>query len=49
MRLPVGITVIHHSVMGEGECNTPSECVAVMQEIQNFHMDDNGWDDIGYT
>jgi hypothetical protein len=26
-----------------------SEQIATMQAIQNFHMDDNGWDDIGYN
>lgn len=49
MNLPVNITVIHHSVMGEGECFTQADCMKVMKEIQVFHMDGNGWDDIGYT
>jgi len=48
MNLPVSNVVIHHTVMGEGNCSTTADCIGVMQEIQDLHMDDNGWADIGY-
>lgn len=49
MTLPVPYVIIHHSVMGEGNCSTIAGCIEVMKEIQDFHMDGNGWDDVGYT
>ena len=37
---------VHHS---EGSyCDTQVTCSSVVRGIQNFHMDSNGWDDIGY-
>ena len=37
---------VHHS---EGPyCDTQVTCSSVVRGIQNFHMDGNGWDDIGY-
>uniref|UniRef100_T1J7Z8 Peptidoglycan-recognition protein n=1 Tax=Strigamia maritima TaxID=126957 RepID=T1J7Z8_STRMM len=38
---------IHHTAMTE--CNDFESCCAEMRIIQNFHMDDRGWDDIGYS
>ncbi|CAG7730095.1 unnamed protein product [Allacma fusca] len=49
MKTPVPNVVVHHTVMGEGECSTRSECIQVMKDIQNLHMDTNGWADIGYS
>ena len=44
MQLPYQF--VHHS---EGSyCDTQATCSAVVRGIQNFHMDGNGWDDIGY-
>ncbi len=37
---------IHHSA-GE-ECFTQEECEAEVRAIQDYHMDYNGWSDIGY-
>lgn len=45
---PVAYVVIHHSVSPE-VCNTTEQCIAAMQETQNMHQYDNGWDDIGYS
>ena len=45
----VPFVVIHHTVMGEGECDSRENCSRVMREIQDLHMDTNGWADVGYT
>ncbi|MCI3325437.1 peptidoglycan recognition protein [Escherichia coli] len=38
---------IHH---GTGsECFTRSSCEAIVRSYQNYHMDTNGWSDIGYN
>ena len=41
--------VIHHTA-GTGDFNTTSQSTSasIMRAIQNFHMDVNGWADIGY-
>jgi N-acetylmuramoyl-L-alanine amidase len=47
MSNPVPYVIIHHS---EGTpCSTTSDCLRVVRGIQDFHMDLNGWDDIGYS
>ena len=38
---------IHHSVTPE--CFTFDDCAAEMRSMQNYHMDSNGWCDIGYS
>jgi N-acetylmuramoyl-L-alanine amidase len=44
---PVPKVFIHHT---EGSsCTTQAECTAVIQAIQDYHMDVNGWADIGYN
>lgn len=46
MSTPVQYVVIHHS---EGAaCSTNSACETQMRSMQNYHMDSNGWADIGY-
>ncbi|KAL3863962.1 hypothetical protein ACJMK2_005691 [Sinanodonta woodiana] len=47
MNTPVGIVFIHHTAMSE--CENQRSCTVEMQDIQNFHMDVRGWDDIGYS
>ncbi|XP_071036156.1 peptidoglycan-recognition protein SC2-like isoform X1 [Parasteatoda tepidariorum] len=47
MATPVPHLFIHHTAMGE--CFHFESCCKMMQTIQNFHMDDRGWDDIGYN
>ncbi|CAL1536977.1 unnamed protein product [Lymnaea stagnalis] len=44
---PVQYAFIHHSA--EHECFDRSSCVAEVKLYQNMHMDDRGWDDIGYS
>lgn len=44
---PVGMGFVHHTVTAF--CYTYDECVAQMHSIQNYHMDVNGWPDIGYN
>ncbi|KAF4525889.1 hypothetical protein B566_EDAN015174 [Ephemera danica] len=47
MSNPVPYVVIHHS---EGaSCTTQTSCESVVRGIQDYHMDSNGWNDIGYS
>ncbi|CAF4128177.1 unnamed protein product [Rotaria socialis] len=39
--------VIHHTT--GGTCTAKSACIVKMKGFQNYHMDSNGWDDIGYS
>ncbi|GFR09295.1 peptidoglycan recognition protein 1 [Trichonephila clavata] len=47
MVTPVPHLFIHHTAMSE--CNNFASCSQMMRTIQNFHIDDRGWDDIGYN
>eukprot|EP00095_Tigriopus_kingsejongensis_P005663 maker-scaffold209_size256900-snap-gene-1.26 protein:Tk05663 transcript:maker-scaffold209_size256900-snap-gene-1.26-mRNA-1 annotation:"peptidoglycan recognition protein" len=38
---------IHHSA--GASCSSKSECIQEVKGIQNYHMDSNGWSDIGYS
>eukprot|EP00094_Tigriopus_californicus_P004622 TCALIF_04450-PA protein Name:"Similar to PGRP-SC2 Peptidoglycan-recognition protein SC2 (Drosophila melanogaster)" AED:0.37 eAED:0.37 QI:5/1/0.88/1/1/1/9/247/304 len=38
---------IHHSA--GASCSTKSECIAEVKGIQNYHMDSNGWSEVGYS
>jgi N-acetylmuramoyl-L-alanine amidase len=44
---PVNMTFVHHTA--GSQCFDKQTCIAIMQAIQNFHMDDRGWNDIGYS
>lgn len=48
MTEPVGYVVIHHTYL-PGACLNRTACIKAMQGIQNYHMDDRGWNDIGYN
>lgn len=39
--------VVHHTA--GARCTTQALCDAQMRNIQNFHMNTNGWADIGYS
>jgi peptidoglycan recognition protein len=39
--------VVHHTA--GNRCSTQAACDAEMRGIQNFHMNSNGWADIGYN
>lgn len=47
MNTPVSIVFIHHTVMSE--CFTPKDCAREVKNVQDFHMNKKGWDDIGYS
>ncbi|XP_072043719.1 peptidoglycan-recognition protein SC2-like [Amphiura filiformis] len=44
---PVMYSFIHHTAMEQ--CFTQSDCSEMVRSIQNYHMDSNGWSDIGYS
>ncbi|CAH0713731.1 unnamed protein product, partial [Brenthis ino] len=44
---PVPYVVIHHS-HSPPACYDAPHCKRAMRSMQNFHMDDRGWNDIGY-
>lgn len=46
--VPVPFVIIHHSYQ-PAVCYTPEACEAAMRGMQNFHQNDRGWADIGYT
>nr|ABV60369.1 putative peptidoglycan recognition protein [Phlebotomus papatasi] len=45
---PAPFVIIHHSYI-PGECHSSSECIKAMQNMQKFHQNDRGWNDIGYS
>ncbi|KAM7363106.1 peptidoglycan-recognition protein SC2-like [Cochliomyia hominivorax] len=47
LKLNLSYVVIHHSA--GSFCSTEKTCSAQMRNIQSYHMDDLGWDDIGYN
>lgn len=47
LNVPVPYVVIHHTATES--CTTISDCMEQVRIIQNYHMDSNGWSDIGYN
>lgn len=47
LNTPVPYVVIHHSYIPPA-CYDREKCCAAMRGMQNFHIDDHGWWDIGY-
>ncbi|XP_072930535.1 peptidoglycan-recognition protein LC-like isoform X1 [Epargyreus clarus] len=45
--LPAPWVIITHTATGS--CFTQSECVLHVRNIQTFHIESRGWDDIGYN
>ena len=45
---PVPFTVIHHGGSND-YCTTQTQCAAIVRAYQNYHIDSNGWNDIGYN
>lgn len=45
--IPPHYVVIHHSATKS--CNNTKACKKLIKSIQNYHMDDHGWADIGYN
>ncbi len=44
---PAPFAVVHHTA--GSACATEAACATQMRNIQNFHMNTNGWADIGYN
>ncbi|XP_052785607.1 uncharacterized protein LOC128221172 [Mya arenaria] len=47
METPVSFVFIHHAA--SGECFTQNRCAREARMLQNYHMDNRSWDDIGYS
>ena len=45
--LPIPYVVIQHTVTSE--CSDRAQCVAGVENIYSFHVNDLGWNDIGYS
>ena len=43
----IGYVIIHHSYIPEA-CYRTEKCSKAMRDMQIFHQDDRGWNDIGY-
>ncbi|XP_064603498.1 peptidoglycan recognition protein 1-like [Liolophura sinensis] len=43
----VGIVIIHHT--SRAHCEKSEDCATEMRKLQDFHMDERGWDDIAYN
>ncbi|GFG37971.1 hypothetical protein Cfor_03856 [Coptotermes formosanus] len=48
LSVPVNYTVIHHGG-SNSYCTTQTACAAIVRAYQNYHIDSNGWNDIGYN
>ncbi|CAH2314742.1 peptidoglycan recognition 1 [Pelobates cultripes] len=47
MATPVTYVVVHHT---EGTaCTSQSACITQAKSVQNYHMNSNGWCDVGYN
>lgn len=44
---PAPWVIVHHTA--GAACSTEAACAQQMRNIQNFHMNSNGWADIGYN
>ncbi|XP_071507725.1 peptidoglycan-recognition protein SC2-like [Diadema antillarum] len=47
LSLPTPYAIVHHT--DGASCYTESACKSQVKGIQNYHMDSNGWWDIGYN
>lgn len=45
---PLGSVFLHHTLEPSRPCRTFSACARAMRDMQRFHQDTRGWDDIGY-
>ncbi|XP_030373478.1 peptidoglycan-recognition protein LB isoform X2 [Scaptodrosophila lebanonensis] len=45
---PIPFVILHHSYI-PAACYTSSDCKKAMRQMQDFHMLDRGWNDIGYS
>ncbi|NWW89442.1 PGRP2 amidase, partial [Rhynochetos jubatus] len=49
LTLPLGSVYIHHTFTPSAPCRTFAACARDMRDMQRFHQDTRGWDDIGYS
>ncbi|CAH1169610.1 unnamed protein product [Phaedon cochleariae] len=47
LRLPVPLVIVHHTATES--CSSHAQCVFQTRHIQTFHIESNGWFDIGYN
>lgn len=47
LKLPVSLIIVHHTATIS--CTSQAQCVFQTRHIQTFHMESNGWSDIGYN
>ncbi|XP_041476721.1 peptidoglycan-recognition protein SC1a-like [Lytechinus variegatus] len=47
LNAPLEYAVVHHT--DGSRCYDETSCKAIVRGIQNYHMDSNKWDDIGYN
>ena len=47
LQRPVPSAILHHTVTPF--CSTQADCCARVRSMQNHHMNNNGWLDIGYN
>ncbi|XP_018329558.1 peptidoglycan-recognition protein 1-like [Agrilus planipennis] len=45
--IPIKFVIVHHTVTTE--CNSDASCKETLQSIQNYHMDELDYYDIGYN
>ncbi|NXU38719.1 PGRP2 amidase, partial [Drymodes brunneopygia] len=48
LRPPLGSVFLHHTLEPARPCRTFDACARAMRDMQHFHQDTRGWDDIGY-
>ncbi|KAG8441245.1 hypothetical protein GDO86_006835, partial [Hymenochirus boettgeri] len=49
LKLPLSYVFIHHTYEPSQPCTSFHQCAADMRSMQDFHQQDRGWDDIGYS
>lgn len=45
---PLGSVFLHHTLEPSQPCQSFGACTRAMRDMQRFHQDTRGWDDIGY-
>lgn len=47
LHVPVPYVVILHTATEN--CSTQADCIFIVRHVQTFHIESNGWNDIGYS
>ncbi|XP_074042795.1 peptidoglycan-recognition protein LC isoform X2 [Leptinotarsa decemlineata] len=47
LKLPVSLVIVHHTATEV--CYSRAQCIYQTRHIQTFHIESNGWSDIGYN